>query len=393
MAINQRKRMKNKKKEIQPNIAPTEVELLNHKTAELIAEDEKTASPSARTEEKPVSMVSFYQEGMKKVEKLTSHMFSREIARQQHIALPSSGNLFSCLNERAKGHYIELKEKGNLLSTLVEGIDGGELSTKVLIALIQVLNEQMNLKDSEEVKNTSSKIAGILGYQLHSTRNVGAVTNYEPQDKEGYPLSICPYVVIKISDFTRRVLSIPDTQKVRGTDKGRVRDTLDDLRIKEVFYKCANGHHRSVTLIRATTKDIDLKTKEEYRIIELDGVFIKNIQRDFVILPSDILTRLKGRQSTLTMRLFWFLVEQRSYKKPTYPVERKFKSELYDEVAIIDRYKDHPSDKDNDFKKAIEKMKEIRLISDYSECRDKNSGETTCVFTFRDDFPTVYKPS
>lgn len=385
--------MKNKGK-IQPDIAPEEVTQISQFSTELITENEKTSSPSEQPEEeKPVSMVSVYQEGKKRGEKQKSQMFSREIARQQHQALPSHGNLFSCLNVRAKAHAIELNENGNLLSTFVEGIDGGELSTKVLIALIQVLNEQTNLKSPEEVQQTSAKIAGILGYQLHSTRNVGAVTKYEPQDKEGYPLSICPYVVIKISDFTRRVLSIPESKKVDSKDRNNVRDVLDDLRIKELFYKCANGHHRSVTLIRAMNKDIDPKTREEYRILELDGVFIKNIQHDFLILPSDILTRLKGRQSKLTMRLFWFLVEQRSYKKPTYPEERKFKSELFNEVAIIDRYRDHPSDRDKDFKKAIEKMKEIRLISDYSECGDKDTGETTCVFTFRDDFHKVLKTS
>jgi hypothetical protein len=341
-------------------------------------------------EEKSISVMELYKEGVNRGKKQLSQIYPREIARQQHITAPTTGSLFDILNPEAKKHAIQLRSKGNLLSSLVEGIDGGELSTKVIIALIQVLNEQSDLKQPESIKKNSELIANSFGYTLRQTPTAGALSKYEQSDKEKRPIALCPFIIIKITDFVRRVLSLPPSTKVTGKDKNRVRDTLDELRVKEVFYKCANNHHRSITLIRGMNKDIDAKTKEEIRIIELDGIFIKNLQHDFVTLPSDILQRLKGRQSTMTMRLFWFLVEQFSYHKHTYPNEKKNKSDLFSEIAIIERYKEHPSEREKDFKKSIEKMKEIRLIKSYEE-KPSELGEHTCIFTFDDDFVIVKK--
>jgi hypothetical protein len=339
-------------------------------------------------EEKPTSVMELYKEGVERGKKQLTQVYPREIARQQHITAPTTGNLFNILNDKAKKSAIQLKEKGKLLSSLVEGIDGGELSTKVIIALIQVLNEQNDLKQPESIQKNSKLIAESFGYTLKKSPTAGALTKFEERDDKGRPLSLCPFIVIQISDFTRRVFSKPQSYKLSGAERNRVRDTLDELKSKEVFYLCADNHHRSISLIRGVNKDIDAKTKEEIRIIELDGIFLKNIQHDFVTLPSDILQRLKGRQGTMTMRLFWFLVEQYSYHKNSYPLESKNKADLFSEIAIIERYKRHPTEREKDFKKAIEKMKEIRLIKSYKE-KSTNKGEQLCIFTFDDDFTKV----
>lgn len=346
-------------------------------------------------EEEALTLNQIYLKGKKKGEKSKSHFYAKEMARQQHRALPTQGNLFDFLNPEAKKHAVQLNAKGKLLSSLVEGIDGGGFSTKVIIALMQVLSEQNNLFDEKEIQKNSQLITevlqkdGITTAVLRTTRTAGAVTKYDKVDEKGYPLAFCPYVVIRISDFTRRVIGNPTSKTIRKEDRDRVRDTLDELSSKELFYTAANGHFRSIKLIGKHYRDIDPKTKDEIRILELDGIFLKNIEHDFLKLPSDILQRFRGNQSKLTMRLFWYLAEQRSLNKRTYPKEKKTKSELFSEIAIIERYKDHPKEKQKDYEKALEVMKKIRLITDDYKEEQASNGELICIFTFREDFEKI----
>ena len=55
--------------------------------------------------------------------------------------------------------------------------------------------------------------------------------------------------------------------------------------------------------------------------------------QDSIVLRNDTLLKLRGKQSTMTMRLFWFLAEQNSYHKKTWPIDKIKKYELFERIA------------------------------------------------------------
>lgn len=338
-----------------------------------------------------------YQKGKEQGKKRGYHLVSREMARAQHHSI-AQGSLFALLSEKAKKDAIVCQKRGDLLTSLAEGMDGSDYTYKVLIGLCQLLAEQSGLrpkqKDYKKMDENSLALAKLYFGESELTHKpvAGIIAKGDEvrpygENGEEYPSSLCRFVVVKISDFTRRVKGLGANTKPDTDTKNRVKDVLDELRKKKIYTR-SNGRWIWATLIRGERGEIDPNTKEEIRIIELDGIFTKNILHDFIALPDDILERLKGRQGSLTMRLFWYLVEQRSYKKKTYPLERTKKAELLSEIAILERYKRRLTDKENDFKKAVEVMKRIRLIASYKEESSKDGMGINCLFTFSDGFET-----
>lgn len=342
-----------------------------------------------------------YQKGKERGQQMGSSLVARQLAREHHHSI-AKGNLFDVIGEEAKKNAIVCQEQDNLLSSIVDGIDGGETAEKVIIALCQVLAEQSDWhskqKSLKTMENNGNKLLKKFFGQPEIRKNVvagalrkGGEKIHIEQKGQDYPSSTCPIVAIKITDFTRRVMGLTDNGKVRPDYRKAVRNILDQLRAKEL-YTLTNGAWLSVTLIGKKRGIIDPTTKEEIMILELDSVFTKDLLKDFITLPTDILERLRGRQKKITFRLFWFLCEQRSYHKNSYPLEHVKKADLLSEIAIIDSYKANPKRREDDFKEAVEVMRKIRLIADYSESQNK-ANEVVSHFTFSPDFERTTRQS
>lgn len=335
-----------------------------------------------------------YQQGRERGLQMGSSLVARQLAREHHHSI-AQGNLFDIIGEEAKGSAIVNQKNDTLLSSIVAGIDGGETAEKVIIALCQVLAEQSDwhpkqksLKTMED--NGNALLQNVFGeHQLSRVIVAGELRNgmetiHDGRSGKDYPKSTCPVVAIKITDFTRRVMGLAGKAKVRPEDKNAVRGVIIQLKTKQL-YTLTNGGWIWVTLIGKARGYINPTTKEETMVLELDSIFTKDLFRDFITLPTDILERLRGRQKKITMRLFWLLCEQRSCRKNSYPLEHVKKADLLSEIAIIDSYKKNLKRREDDFREAVEMMKKIRLIADYSESENK-AKQVVCHFTFSQDF-------
>lgn len=280
------------------------------------------------------------------------------------------------------------------------GIDGGETAEKVIIAICQVLAEQSNWhskqKSIKTMEDNGNKLIKMFFGEPELTKDIvagslrkGMETIHDDRKNKDYPISICPVIVIQLTDFTRRVMGLTGNAKVRPDDRKAVRSALTQLRAKEL-YTPTNGDWIATTLIGKARKIISTTTKEEIMVMELDSVFTKDLLKDFITLPTDILERLRGRQKKITMRLFWFLCEQRSYHKNSYPLEHVKKADLLSEIAIIDSYKKNLKRREEDFKEAVEMMRKINLITDYSESQNK-AYEVVSHFTFSPEFERIIR--
>lgn len=343
-----------------------------------------------------------YDQGKEFARGTATHLVSRQMGREHHKTI-TKGGLLERLSPKARQDAIIHLEGDGLLSTLVDGIDGGELAEKVIIGLCQVLAEQNHLtpgmKDLKLLRENSTSLLTSLfpeGGQVEE-RPVGG--NPQPTEStlttpEGnkIPTSLRPFVLVRMTDFTRRVKGQPEKSKVDSKDREAVRGILNDLR-RKTLYTQSGPNWIGATLVGRERISYDPKTKEEIRLIELDSVFTRGLLNDFITLPFDLLQRLKGRQKKITMRMLWYLVEQRSYHQPSYPLHMIDKAELLDQIAIIEKYKRHPALREEELCEAVATMKRIRLISAYEEKPGKGSGAMVCHFTFSDDFdrpePTI----
>lgn len=323
------------------------------------------------------------------------HIVSRQIGREHHKPY-NKESLLNRLNKSARADAILKLEGDGLLSTIVDGIDGGELTEKVIIGLCQVLAEQNNLfpgmQDMKQLRaNTENILHSVFSCDECAADSLVGGTPHagEPvvisSNGEKLPISLRPFIQLKIADFTRRIKGLPKNTKVDSKDKNAVRAILDDLR-RKTLYTLSNSHWIGTTLIGRVRICINDTTQEEVRIMELDSVFTRGLLNDYITLPFDLLQRLRGRQKKITMRLMWYLVEQRSYHLPTYPHHQVDKQTLFSGIAIIKKYDTHPALLNSDFAEAIKKMNEIRLISNYEERSGKTSSSTICIFTFSEDF-------
>lgn len=377
----------------QPKRTDTDLLSLQKGEREAVAENPSTQGLAVASD--------IYQKGKERGQQMGSSLVARQLAREHHHSI-AQGNLFDIIGDEAKGSAIVSQKNDSLLSSIVAGIDGGETAEKVIIALCQVLAEQSDwhskqksLKAMED--NGNALLQKVFGEpQLSKVIVAGSLrkgmeTIHDDRNGKDYPKSICPVVAIKITDFTRRVMGLTGKAKVRPVDRKAVRSVIIQLKTKQL-YTLTNGGWIWVTLIGKARGFIDPTTKEEIMVLELDSVFTKDLLKDFITLPTDILERLRGRQKKITMRLFWLLCEQRSYHKKSYPLEHVKKADLLSEIAIIDSYKNKPKRMEEDFKEAVEMMKKIRLIADYSESQNK-AYEVVSHFTFSPDFERTTRPS
>lgn len=340
----------------------------------------------------------FYRRGKLFAKEAASHLVSRQMGREHHKSV-SKGNLLQRLNQRARENAIIHMEGDGLLSTLVDGIDGGELTEKVIIGLCQVLAEQNRLTpgitDLKVLRANSESLVTRFFPPEETVCDtpVGGIPRKDEKvqispDGHRVPVSLKPFVVLRMTDFTRRVKGQAEGSKVDSKDRETVRNILSDLR-KKTIYTRSGGNWIGATLVGRERLYYDSRTKEEIRVIELDSVFTRGLLNDFITLPFDLLQRLRGRQKKITMRLMWYLVEQRSYHQPTYPMHQVVKVELMGEIAIIEKYKRHPGILEYDLAESVATMKRIRLLSAYEEVEGKSQGSIICRFTFSDDFDRI----
>ena len=282
----------------------------------------------------------------------TTYKTPRMLAQQQtRPKPPKDKNLFDLLTEEARKKAVQISNKGGLLSQITDGINAGVLGSKVIIGLAQTLAEQ------SELYHTEDEMLGI-GDAANPDKEI-TKRNFGKHKQLPYA-----NIYVREREFTQLVKG---TKEVSSSDRKEVMGVLNKL--KDCYHflsvKDAQGNEKYVgmQLLNISGIVIDPKTNARGYIVELKPIFIHGIKNDFVTLRKDTLQKLGGRTSDLTMKLFWFLTEQHSYKtREGYPLVRIFKDELLNHIAILKMYEKNIKRRNEDFAKAIEKMAEVGLI-------------------------------
>lgn len=326
--------------------------------------------------------------------KLNSHKntftTSRELSRQQTRKVPISRDLFEALPQSERQHALSLDKTKGFLSSLVDGIDAGELGSKVIIAIAQILSEQSKYTNQgTELLGISDEIKEIFPefdtekYPIKIMPNGGEKTTNGQKTR-----SKTPYVWFELSQLTRRALGLSSTEKPRKADKDSVAKVIRELSNKVIYLAVGDGTHIGTSLCSIDYVAVNKRGSIVY-ILRLSSVFTREVMHDNIILRNDTLTKLRGKQSTMTMRLFWFLAEQNSYHKSTWPIDKIKKYDLFERIAIINSYVRHPDRKEPDFRKSILKMKEVGLLENSNEAykeETNESGEIISIFKFNKSY-------
>lgn len=325
---------------------------------------------------------------------------SRNLAKEGHRA-PKDVE-----KDRAKGKAVQLElfaglsseeqrvavglsgGTANIITDIIETLPSTRKAGKVIIALAQTFHEQSD-SFKKEGKDYSKRIETKSGKE--KIVDFGSMRGVSETIKRYFPKltgvkspfgGTYPYILLDIAEFTKLVNGTRgEACSASGADKMEVKDTLQQLAEKEVWSTMGN--------LRGATKLLSIEyklkseegQKKEYWLLALRPIFYEAIEKDYIQLRADTLKRLKGKQKDITMKLFWMLQEHRSYGIKF----EKSKRELLAEIATIERYKKNKSILKADFEEAINKMKELELITEYTE-RDGANGELISVFKFNTSY-------
>lgn len=311
---------------------------------------------------------------------------NRDIAKLQNKPKLKKGELYRLLPEQLRKQAIELSEGDNLLSTITEGLNSGELGSKVIIALCQELYRQSEILRDTDQEEGVIPLEGLNSI-IPKDKQIGIGV------KEEKPF-ICPMICIELADFTRLVLGREGENYHPSTkDRDSVMSVLNKLDSGKAFAKLGDSYKGikflSIEGLEVGEKDSKGNNGSTTKIwIALRDIFVNAIASQFVRIRKDTLKQLRGRQKEITLRLFWTLVEYKSYSNTRASLDIS-KLELLSRVAIINSYDRNPKRREQDFKEAIQRMKEIKLLEKdgYTETENANN-DTISHFKFNPKYET-----
>jgi len=323
----------------------------------------------------------------KDTQKTPSYNMARDLVLQQIKPQPQSQmkerDLFSLLDEEEKKYATMLSERnGESIYDLVDGLDLGVIGSKVLMALAQILHEQSYKYG--DVKTLS----GLPESITHKPDKIVTVDGIIPKNSpiEYYKDNHYPRIMFKEWDFARRVIGKPTAS---SKDQKKIRAIIHKLD-KHEFWLTKNGINISTKLLTINHKAIDPKTGARVYLIELYPIFVKDIGTNFVPFRGDTNNLNSILKTDMEMKLFLYLAEQNTHKKTKgYPEVKINRGKLYQRIAKKKSYATNPKRRYEDFKKAIEKMKDIGIITAYDEKPVGDGISYNCIFTLNKKWLTA----
>jgi len=276
----------------------------------------------------------------------------------------------------------DLQSKGRLLAGTLEGLSGGGAYLKSFtIALAQTLNEQ------SKYYRTEGDLSGVKGLiEEKFGKEVQIVANSKVPRKGGTPEDRPhPYILVSYEDLASKMRG--KGKKRGGKDSEYIREYIDKLSGKQYLLDGGtDSKGRRILsgvpfLIRL--QYFYLEGKEVGCLLCLSPQFSKTI-RGYTPLRADTIQRIGGgRQKDITMSLLDRLLYVRGTDKGN--TWEKNKETLLSDIATSTIYKGRPKRREEDFREAIQKVKDSGLIIDYKE-RTTSWGDTISVFTFNPDY-------
>ena len=297
----------------------------------------------------------------------------------------SVGDTLKYITDPAKRDKIKkLQAKGKLLAGTMEGLSGGSAYLKSFtIALAQTLNEQSKYyKTEEDYSGVPKSLIPKLFTEKVELREESFTLRGREEVGGKLDKRTNPYILVSYEDLASKMRG--KGKKRGGKDAVQIREYIENLSGKEYILDGGKGAYYGVKFL---TKPISIyreDTGEEVGcLLSLSPQFSKTL-RGYTGLRADTIQLIGGgRQKDITMNLLGLLLYVRGTdKKNTW---KKNKEILLSQVATSKKYATHPKQREEDFREAIQKVKDSGLILDYRE--EKNaSGETISVFVYNPDY-------
>lgn len=310
---------------------------------------------------------------------------SRLVLNVQTKPVIKQGNLFDLIKDKHLMIAKKLYENKQLTTIEKYGIDCSPMAQKLIIALCKFLY----LQSSKNGKFDNSKLIGVRDYVYsYMEKNEPTIfKGFKKQRKDksykttsngvklDFPTS---YIQVTLTELTKETKG---KKRISGKDTQIVLDALMELDNLRFCYQFGT----KLTWSKAISVELGEFKSNEPLLIRLYPVF-GVLSKDYVEYPMDILERISKLTKKIDMQLFNYLMITSSYDLPTGDIFQKDKRDLLDIIAIAKRYKDHPKDLASDYDNAVQRIKEIGLISDYNETPHKEGVGTVCTFTFNKNF-------
>ena len=297
----------------------------------------------------------------------------------------SVGDTLEYITDPKKREQIrKLQARGKLLAGTLEGLSGGSAYLKSFtIALAQTLNEQSKYyKTEEDYSGVPKSLIPTLFTERVELREESITIG--GKDKVGGKLDkrTTPYILVSYEDLASKMRG--KGKKRGGKDAVQIRDYIENLSGKEYLLDGGKGAFYGVKFLTKPVSIYREDTGEEVGcLLSLSPQFSKTL-RGYTGLRADTIQLIGGgRQKDITMSLLDLLLYVRGTDRGN--TWKKNKSILLSQIATSKKYATHPKQREEDFREAIQKVKDSGLILGYRE--EKNtSGETISVFVYNPDY-------
>lgn len=272
----------------------------------------------------------------------------------------------------------EYQSKGKLLAGTLEGLSGGDAYLKSFtIALAQTLNEQSKYYQTEgDLSGVKGLIEEKFGEEVQIIKDSNVPLKGGGTEKRPHP-----YILVSYEDLASKMRG--KGKKRGGKDAVQIRDYIESLSGKQYLLDGGtDSRGRRILsgvpfLIRLQYFYID--GKEVGCLLCLSPQFSKTLRKYTSVRADTIQLIGGGRQKDITMSLLDLLLYVRGTDRGN--LWEKNKKDLLSQIATSTIYKGRPKRREEDFREALQKVKDSGLIIDYWE-KSSSWGDVISVFKF-----------
>lgn len=308
----------------------------------------------------------------------------RELVIQLTPPKPIQGNLFTILEDE----YTEEKDgtsrplvevardfeqRGKLLSTITDGINAGVTGQKTILYIARELHRQIQFHGGIEELVKYAKEKGL------------PVTSKDFNGKKTY----YPYVHLTLSEAAKWIKGSNQTK-----NRQDIANVLSKLDSCVNFWRSSDGKkHIRLRVLSIEAIYTDERTGQTEYLLQLKPIFLAGIGNNFITASESTSRLLPFLKKEIEMNLFFYLLEQLSYKHiKGYPIIRRHK-EIVDARVVPSFYLKGSKKKrlSDDFNRAIEKLTKEGLLTNFEQELGSDGFTIYYIFTLNPQWTDTIK--
>lgn len=302
------------------------------------------------------------------------------------VQINTGMDLLQSASDKGKNWIQARQKEGKLLNGTLEGLTGGDAYFYIfLIALAQTLNEQSNKYKRGDYYSGLPKdqIEKATGVEIEEGESGKVITTYKGEERTS------PYVAIIFKDFIKKTRG---GQSYGSKDIKELDNYIQKLSGKE--YMIDRGEYGGIiglTLLNIVSSLYHPETADRYGyILKLSPQFSESVRKYRKMRADTIKLLGGGKQKDITMNLLNYLIyvmntPQKGRKGGEFAVN---KTKLLEKIGKGKTYETRKDFLEKDFRIAIQKMIDIKLLHPKKGFREEISParEKVCVFLFNPDY-------